>query len=238
MPTLIVEDLLLLMLDDESGEVIGEPTLPYVLSGAVLAELAHHELIRIEPHTGIWRRDTVHVNDDVAAERAPVDALLDDALVVLRERPLEVPDAIDALGEDLQHRVTDRLEHRGFVRREEERVWRIFHTTTWPAVDTKPEDALRAAIRRVLIDGEAPDARTATIIGLIYASGELHRVLRYPDAGVSRREIGDRAKGIAEHGLASKAVGDAVAAAHSAVMAATMAAVAAVIIPTTGAGAS
>ena len=58
--TLIAEDLLLLLLDDESGK---PPTnqLQVALGGAILVELALAEAVVVEEKTSMWRAAKVRV---------------------------------------------------------------------------------------------------------------------------------------------------------------------------------
>ena len=53
---LIAEDLLLLLLDEESGKVAGSDTAEVALGGAVLAELAILGAVTVEERTSAGRR--------------------------------------------------------------------------------------------------------------------------------------------------------------------------------------
>ena len=74
------------------------------------------------------------------------DPLLQSAYDTIAEKTQRVQPLLVALGADLWRVVLDRLVDRGLLHREEAQ--------------------LRARIRRILEDGEAPDPRTAAIIGL------------------------------------------------------------------------
>lgn len=77
------------------------------------------------------------------------------------------------IGADLWQIVLDRLVARGLIRRQKSRILGVFRTLTWPATDGRHEAQLRSRIHQVLVDGEAPDPRTAAVIALVYASGAM-----------------------------------------------------------------
>jgi Golgi phosphoprotein 3 (GPP34) len=165
---LIVDDLMLLLMDDDGASVQGAGTLYYTLGGAVLTELAL--LGRVEADdSGIVNGPRV-----TAAGEGPLpDPLLQSAYDTIAEKTQRVQPLLVALGADLWRVVLDRLVDRGLLRREESRMLGVFRSTRWPAADEQHEAQLRARIRRVLEDGEAPDPRTAAIIGLLSASSAL-----------------------------------------------------------------
>ena len=76
MTTLIAEDLLLLLLDDESGKLTGTTYLDTGIGGALLVELALGGHVEVVKGSDIWARAKVHttVND------APADPILVEAL--------------------------------------------------------------------------------------------------------------------------------------------------------------
>ncbi|ANS63328.1 hypothetical protein SLINC_1104 [Streptomyces lincolnensis] len=67
----------------------------------------------------------------------------------------------------------DRLVERGLLRREDKKTLDVFRTTVTRAADTRHAEALVGRVRAALVDGVEPDARTATVIGLLSASGTL-----------------------------------------------------------------
>jgi hypothetical protein len=159
---LIVEDLALLLLDDETGTPAGAGTLHYTLGGAVLVELALLGAVETDG-------SKVHAvrGDDLA------DPLLDAAYAKVAEKPRAVQSVLLAVGGDLWNPVVDRLIDRGLIRREKKRVLGLFKMNTLPADDTKRETEIREQIRAVLVDGASPDTRTAALTALLSASGAL-----------------------------------------------------------------
>src|SRR5262245_62385293 len=70
--TLIAEDLLLILLDDEKGTVSTWGKTDAVLGGAVLAELAVAGLVTVDDHKSIWRTDKVRASEPAPADLDPV----------------------------------------------------------------------------------------------------------------------------------------------------------------------
>ncbi|WP_265523136.1 GOLPH3/VPS74 family protein [Oerskovia flava] len=165
---LIVDDLMLLLTDDDGASVQGAGTLYYTLGGAVLTELALLGRVQTDD-SGILNGPRV-----LPAGDGPLpDPLLQAAYDTIAEKTQRVQPLLVAIGADLWRVVVQRLTERGLLRREERRVLGIFRSTRFPAADEQHETELRARIRRVLEDGEAPDPRTAAIIGLLSASGAM-----------------------------------------------------------------
>ncbi|MER6004007.1 GPP34 family phosphoprotein [Nonomuraea angiospora] len=140
---LIVEDLMLLMLDDETGAIAGAGTLHYTLGGAVLVELALNG--RIETDGG---RPGLNGPKIIAVGDGPLsDPLLQSAYEKVAERPQRVQPLLLAIGGGLWKPVIDRLVERGLIRRESRRVLGVFRTTRLPAEDTGHEAELRRKVR-------------------------------------------------------------------------------------------
>jgi hypothetical protein len=60
---LIAEDLLLLLLDDESGKVTNSTYLATGIGGALLVELALGGHVEVVKKEGMWARTKVHPTD-------------------------------------------------------------------------------------------------------------------------------------------------------------------------------
>ena len=166
---LIVEDLMMLLLDDETGTPAAAGTLPYTLGGAVLVELAL--LGRIEA-TG--DRDWVNDPKVHTAGDGPLgDPLLQEAYDKVAEKPRGAQSLLLQIGGKLYDPVIERLLERGLIRREQKKVLGIFKMTMLPLADVEYEKELRDRIRAVLVDGAEPDARTAAIIAMLSSSGAL-----------------------------------------------------------------
>jgi hypothetical protein len=162
---LLVEDVLLLLFQPDSGSIAGENILFYVLGGAVLTDLA---LIgRAEAEKRALSTRVEAIGDGVMP-----DELLDPAWLYLAEKPRGVQTVIAAVGPELRGPVLDRLVARGDLTRTKGKALGIFPTTKL-ALGSGRRAGLIERVRAALIDGETPDPRTAASIALLSASATL-----------------------------------------------------------------
>ena len=214
MRNLIAEDLLLLLLDDDSGVVSGTSFLATGLGGAVLLELALAEDVTVEEKTSMWRSAKVRVRPGASS----ADPALQSALVVIAERERTAQDLVNRLGKGLRDDLAERLAGRGILERRETKILGLFPRTVWPTVDASHERDVRAALTGALVEGREPDDRTRALVSLLSALDRAHKVVDHP--GLSNREVRKRAKELAEGEWAAKAVKDVIASANAAVTAA------------------
>lgn len=216
--TLIAEDLLLLLLDDEKGTPTSS-SLDTALGGALLLELALLDAVHVRERTSIWSSAKVAVTP---GDRAIEDPVLASARDRVAERERAASDLVTHLGKGARQALADRLVQRGLLTRRDDRVLGLFPRTRWLATDDPHETRVRAALTAVLVQGLQPDARTGALVALLSAVDAAPSAVDH--TGVPAREIRRRAKQIAEGTWAAKAVQDAIAAAMAAVLAATTAA--------------
>jgi len=216
---LILEDHLLLTLDDVTGKAVVDASYrEQVAAGALLVELALLGRVDLAGDGNGGRVGRIVVRDT-----SPTGSvLLDDALVVVRSREGSTPKAL--IGPIAKTKPADAaleaLAARGILRREHGRVLGIFPTTRWPAADSRHEDAVRADLWRVLVDGAAPAERTGALVALLAATNQAGRVLaaggmRGAPAGTGggrswtlaeRRAVDRRAEELARSSWAGEAV--------------------------------
>ncbi|WP_020577645.1 GOLPH3/VPS74 family protein [Actinopolymorpha alba] len=223
---LIAEDLLLLLLDDNTGRPLADSTkVQYALAGAVLLELALQGRVDVAGPDEEVRKGRLVVRD-----RSPLGSpVLDDALELLDHRGGRKPaDVIRPLTKGLRDRLLNDLAERGILQRQEGRILRVFPTTTWPARDSSHEDTLRARLHGVLVQGLTPDGRTSALVSLLTAIDVVPKIVDAPD----KRALKRRAKEVSEGAWAAEAVRRAVEAVQAAVVTAVMAAT----VATTAAG--
>jgi len=221
MGTLIAEDLLLLLLDDEKGTVVGTSHLQTVLGGALLIELAMTGAVTVEEKSSKWRSARIHVEPDAALD----DDLLRHALAEISEKDRSAQDLVNRLGKGLKESLADRLVRRGILERREDKVLGLFPRTRWPAVDSSHEQAVRRSLTAALVQGVTPEPRTAALISLLSAIDRAHKVVDRD--GLPAGQVRKRAKEIAKGEWAAKAVKDAIAASTAAITAAVVASTAA-----------
>jgi hypothetical protein len=226
--TLIAEDLLLLLLDDDSGKA-QTSQLETALGGAVLVELALLEAVTVgtRPRPTLWRQAKVSAEPGVQVE----DVVLRDALRTVAEKERTAQDLVGKLGRGLTDTLCGRLANRGVLQRRDDKLLGLIPRTRWPARDSSHEEDLRRALTDVLVAGAEPDERTGALVALLYAVDRAHKTV--PHEGLSSREVRQRAKQVSKGQWAAVAVKDAVAAVTAATTAAVVAATSAA---TTGSG--
>jgi hypothetical protein len=210
--TLIAEDLLLLLLDDQSGKP-NTGHLDIALGGAVLVDLALEGLVEVASHGSLL--------GSAKLRRAPGaivgDRILAGALgAVAENKPAQR--LVVKVGKGLLDPLAERQLRRGVLDRREEKVLGLVTRTRWPSRDPSRKEAIRRGLVVILVQGGRPDARSAALIGLLLAVHRLHRSVSHPDA--SARSVKKRAKEVAEENWASPTIKDAVAVATAATAAA------------------
>jgi hypothetical protein len=210
MPTL-AEDLMLLLLDDETGRpLVNSTSADNALAGAVLLDLVHAERVDAPEDKKLRVRDASPLGDPV----------LDAGLQRLGDKDSLKPQrAVELLRKNVRKAVLDQLVNRGLVRREESKVLGLFPRTSWPAVDSAHEDEVRTGLAAALVDGEQPDARAGGLVALLHAVNAVHKVV-----DGDKKALRARAKQISEDNWAGTAVKKAVQAVQAGVIAATTAA--------------
>jgi hypothetical protein len=209
---LIAEDLLLLLLDDESGKVTASDSAGVALGGAVLAELAILGAVTVDERTSRLFSPKVRVTGP-----APEDRVLADALDVVAEKERTAQSLVELLGKHLVATLGDRMAERGILERQESRLLGISRTR-WPAVDRSHEAEVRQALTSVLVQGTTPDSRTGALVAVLAAIDRTHKVVDHD--GMSRRDVKRRAKEVSEGAWAATGVRDAIRATNAAVTAA------------------
>ncbi|ACU38650.1 hypothetical protein Amir_4823 [Actinosynnema mirum DSM 43827] len=220
---LIVEDLMLLLLDDETGTMAGAGTMHYSLGGALLVELALRDRVEIIEGTEGLGGPKVIATGPQDLE----DPLLRTAHEQIAQRTRRAQSVLLEIGAGLYKPVINRLIERDLIRTENKRVLGLFRTTRLPSNAPAHEADLRTKIRATLEDDQPADPRTGALIALLSASGTLP-ALRPPLPWSSK--VAHRAKHIEAGNWAASAVTLAVATATAgAVAAAAVAATTAVV---------
>ena len=162
------EAILLLALDDETGEPVGRRGMAagLALAAAVLMELAL-----------AGRLDTDLERLEVAGREATGDAVLDAALARLPPGAMPSAQALTVVAgaeSGLRAALLDGLVARGLLRRQEGRFLWVFPDRRYPkSGGREAAQALRARLREVVLEDGIPEPREALLIGLARASGLL-----------------------------------------------------------------
>lgn len=151
--TTLPEAVMLLLFNPRNGTIVGEGTsLLYTLGGAMLAELAIRAHVRLDD----GQRRALAVGD------APEDPLLRGAWSLV----------ID-IGTRSRESTLDSLVARGEIRRYPRRILGLIPSHALEDGGTGARERLLVAVKAALMDGLEPDNRTAAIIALLSASGNL-----------------------------------------------------------------
>jgi len=215
MTTVIAEDLLLLLLEDDSGKLTNTTYVDMGIGGALLVELALAGSVEVVKGSGMWARSKV-----IPTGPAPSDPVLVEALGTVSEQERTAQDLVARLGKKRRDPLLERLESKGILERREDKALGLFPRTRWPAVESSHEADVRRQLGDALVRGVQPGERIAALIALLSALGLAHKVV--DREGRSAGEVKKRAKAIAEGDWAAKAVRDAVAAAQAAITAGVM----------------
>jgi Golgi phosphoprotein 3 (GPP34) len=216
----IADDLLLLLLDDQTGKPrIDRTRLDYALAGAVLLELALDH--RIDVLRGPHRRAAVVVGID--SHRID-DEILDEALLQAGERPRRADRLVPVVSKGLRRRLLARAQRNGHLRREHRRILGLLPVERWRAVDPTRAQELSRRLRSVLVDGAPPDLRGTALITLLASVDAASQVVGSLQPA-EREAARSNARRIGQGAWAAEAVRRAVEAVQTAVAAGTVGAV-------------
>ncbi|MEV7440184.1 GPP34 family phosphoprotein [Streptomyces sp. NPDC091204] len=169
----LAEEIVLLSLDDESGETRRRQSAGWAAAAAILLELVMAERVSVADKY-LELHDTTPTGEE----------LLDGRILSMEGwlRGRAKRRVTDWLTRDQSKAVgaaVERLVERGLVTAEVHKVLGMFPQKRYPETDGAAERALRERLHAVVIEGAEPDERTAGLIALIHATG-LHR-LAFPD---------------------------------------------------------
>lgn len=172
-----VEEILLLLHDDASGDFVALPQSVFsiVIGGAALMELAIDNRI----DTDLERMTIV--------DRTPTgDDILDDVLARLVQSDragdggLDITEALyDAANEADGYRAhaLKRLIAHGILKEENGRHLWVFRTRRYPVIDDTEQQEVKARLRQLLLSDDIPDPRDIVLICLIDACSLMRFVL-------------------------------------------------------------
>ena len=210
------ESILLLGLDDDSGKFTAESTYhSYGLAAAAITDLILSERIAIED-------DRIVIRTNALTD----DKLLNDILRRLQEqkKPPKVTDWIHHLvmrmGK-LRPIAIEQLIRRGILERKEKKILWVFNVDRFPSRDVTPENRLRARLRRILFENNAPDPHERLLLGIVLASHLLPELA--PDKAL-RKEAKARIEALTAEDEMNRLLGRSIQEMQTAVMVTTTAA--------------
>lgn len=201
---LIAEDLLLLLTDDISGQLLAPAEQVDVgLAGAILVELTLLNRVDLSRAGDAGKPGRIIVRD-----HSPTgDEVLDGALRILHPLQGKKPSGvIKPLGTNLRRTLYERLVRSGVIRAEKGKIIGLFPIHTWPSLDARHEAEVRGLVIQALVQRTTPDARTAALIALLHALRREHLIVFPRRYDLSKRELRARAEEIARGNWASDAV--------------------------------
>ena len=173
MATLIAEDLLLLLLDDESGKLTNATYLDTGIGGALLVELALGGHVEVVKKEGMWARAKVRPTGSTP----PTDPVLVEAMAVVSEKERTAQDLVGRLGKKRRDPLLERLEADGILRRAHGKVMGLFPGTRWPAADSSHEREVRRQLGDALVRGVDPEPRIAALVAVLAAMDLAHTLV-------------------------------------------------------------
>ncbi|MFD8009081.1 GPP34 family phosphoprotein [Streptomyces sp. NPDC058955] len=209
----LAEEIALLSLDDESGEAKERQAASWAVAGGILLDLAFAGRVSVSG-------GRLAVTD----ESPTGEPLLDERLAQItawaakRGRAPKVTEWLTRDQAKAPAATVARLCERGLVVEEKHRVLGLFPVRRYPEADGSAERELRERLRAVVLDGAAPDERTAGLVALVHGA-KLHR-LAFP--GEPRKEVAARMAELAEGQWATDGVREAIRNMQAAVTTATV----------------
>lgn len=198
-----VEELLLLGIDDESGNVraAGDLAFNMALAGAVLADLVRRRRIASSDDR-MWLLDSAPTGEPV------LDRFLHDFESV---DPDETPqywvrrvyDGIEAIVDLTLRSLVDK----GVLREEEGRYLWLFSQRRYPTVEDKPEREVKHRLFDVIFSDSSPGEDDRTLLALCHAGGVLETILSEHEL----KQCAERIREVSEGDLVSAAAVDIVA---------------------------
>ena len=180
------EEILLLLLDDDSGEFVHSPVWPRrcALAGAVLMDLA------------LQNRVDTDLRRLVVVDPSPSgDDLIDPILATIVEEA-ESHDArhwVERIADEhsdwIQEQALARLVRRGILESEGGRLLWAFRTRRYPTIDGKAEREVKLRIMQVLFGDEIPGPREIVIVCLADACHIFGHVLTEKELDQARDRI-------------------------------------------------
>ena len=173
------EEILLLLLDDETGKPVGlpGPAGDLALASAVLMELA------------LAGRIDTDLDRLAVVDAGPIGSVVPDA--VLAQLSAGAPtrtsrwwiQEIAKSAATMRAQLLERLVARGVLRRIEDRFLWVFPDRRYPKVEGRDEtEEVRRRLRGVLLDDDIPEPRDALLIGLARATGLVPLLLSAEEA--------------------------------------------------------
>ena len=188
------EEIILLLLDDESGNFAHIPSwsMDYALAGGVLMDLALENRIDTDLERLVVMDGTP--TGDTLLDPALADIVADAAAGGERDARYWVERQAER-AEATREECLKRLVAAGILEERQNRTLWVFKSQQYPTRDDTQERAVRRRIMDVLLSDDIPEPRDVVTIGLADATGDLqeHAVRPGAGAGVGAHRAGAEA---------------------------------------------
>ena len=187
LPLTLLEEFLLLALNDQTGQLhtLAPSTLDYAVSGAVLMDLT------LRNHIDNDLRDMFVVDQSPTG-----DDILDPALQIMSLAPVLTPHPIAYWlrlfadeGEAFREKALRRLETRGIIRRQDQKILWIFGTRRYPLVENKELREVKRRILGVILSDDIPSAHDVMLTSLAEFCGLFRHILSPHEAENAQARI-------------------------------------------------
>ena len=174
----LAEEILLLILDNEDGDVASSlppNSLNTILAGAVLMDLALEDRIDTDLEK-LMLADSTPVGDDL------LDPILADIADDSGSHPIAYwLERTARQGDRIRERALARLVERGILKSDDSSLFFLSHRVSrskrYPVIDGKTTEEVTFRIMRLLFSEDVPDPRDIVIVGLAAASDIFNRIL-------------------------------------------------------------
>lgn len=158
----LVDDLVLLALDDNSGDFISDlHALAYGMAGAVIMELSIRNRIRlVEGYVRISER------------KYTGDKLLDEFMnkIIQSRKELKLKEWVEIVGneaEKIKYDTIDKLVDSGILEKKKDKILWIFPVNKYPAQNCDPENKLRRRLKDIVFNGAEAQHNDLMLMNLI-----------------------------------------------------------------------
>lgn len=216
-PLSLSEELLLLALNDEKGNISlqASSTIDYGIAGAGLLELIFKKCIYLDA------ANKLRVSEGAIGESAFQKSILAQLTLSTKHRKLDYwVQRLPSKMKPIKTTILQSLIEGGILSEKKKVVLWVFSLDRYPMVDGSPEAELRKRIHDIVLGNEEPGESEGALLGLVQACGLINEIFEKNDRRIAKKRI----KEIAKNQIMAKAVEDALAAAMAAVIAATTAA--------------
>ncbi len=168
-----VEEILLLLLDDDTGAMkrVSPIVMELLIAGAILMDLALRDRLDCDLRTMVVV-DATPVGEEILdgplAEMAAADDEADPRTWVVR---------LSSRSKEIQEAALERLVERGILRVEDRRFLWVFGSRRYPMVDDREEREVKLRILDVLLSDRIPAPRDVALICLADASNAFEVIL-------------------------------------------------------------